>query len=82
MIYSDSKLVIEQVKGSWQCNTLPLQRLLGEIGSMMHFFADAGVPLQFQWIPREENQAADELSRQAYNAARQGNRSPVAGALK
>lgn len=77
MLYSDSQLVINQVKGSWKCNTPPLQRLLAEIDAVMHFFADAGVPLQFEWIPREQNTAADALSRTAYNVARRGSRPPV-----
>lgn len=77
MVYSDSKLVIEQVKGTWRCNTPALQRLLSDIEGVMHFFADAGVPLQFEWIPRAQNQAADQLTRMAYNQARRGSRPPL-----
>jgi ribonuclease HI len=74
MVYSDSKLVIEQIKGSWRCNTPALQRLLADIESVMHFFADAAVPLKFEWIPREQNQAADQLTRLAYTQARRQSR--------
>ena len=77
MVYSDSQLVINQVKGSWRCNTPTLQRLLADIESIMHFFADAGVPLQFEWIPREQNTNADKLTRQAYSTARRSSRPPI-----
>lgn len=63
----DSQLVVRQLTGHWKCNKPHLQRfrarcleILGQIGCKSWTAT---------WIPREANDAADALSRQAYETA-------------
>lgn len=63
VIFGDSMLVIEQMNGNWRARG----------GSYLRFFERARDILaavgrervRFQWIPREENEKADQLSRLA-----------------
>jgi ribonuclease HI len=59
-IRTDSKLVVEQLNGNWQAKK----------GAYLPFYARLKVLLTevpfsvtFEWIPREENTRADELSK-------------------
>ena len=65
-VMGDSQLVINQVNGDWQCRAGNLQPLLAQARRL------AGrLPLaRFKWIPREKNEPADRLSREAYYEAR------------
>jgi ribonuclease HI len=57
----DSKLVIEQMKGSWKVkhpNMKPLARLAGELASQFK-------SVSFAHIPREKNGHADQLANDA-----------------
>jgi ribonuclease HI len=60
-IKGDSKLVIKQMKGEWQVRSATSKRYVPEIRRMLE-----GKDVTFQWIAREENERADELSRVAY----------------
>jgi len=62
-VYSDSKLVVNQMRGVWRAKKglyYPYYQqaisLLQELGHNQFHFV---------WIPREDNEEADELSRQA-----------------
>lgn len=61
-LYGDSKLVVEQVTGHWQCNAPHLIELRDQLKHAMTFFESVTV----DWIPRESNEQADEQSRLAY----------------
>lgn len=63
-IRGDSQLVIYQVNGTWKCNKPHLIELRTEA----HRLLDHSSILY--WVPREENQEADDLSKKAYNIAR------------
>ena len=61
IVYGDSKLVIEQMFGSWKIRkgayvplALAAQRLLRQFKN-----------IKGRWIPREKNEIADELSKSA-----------------
>ena len=63
-VQTDSLLVVKQVNGEWQC-TKP--HLLELRESAVKGLALTGSALV--WIPREQNERADALSRQAYAEA-------------
>jgi ribonuclease HI len=64
IIYTDSKLVAEQMNGHWKAVK----------GAYLPYFLKARdyqtqfSHLKFQWIPREENKEADKMSRLAYES--------------
>lgn len=64
----DSKLVVEQYAGRWACNAPALQGLLTHLRRAAEHFAS----VVLIWLPREQNAAADALSRRAYAIARRG----------
>ena len=59
-VYSDSQLIVNQMKGTWMCHSKPLKEFKAE--------AEAGVAefdtVEFNWIPREQNQLADSMTRE------------------
>jgi len=76
LIHGDSQLVCKQLTREWQCRAAHLQTLrerCWEILKQLEFES-----WQAQWIPREENQRADDLSKTAY-IQHTGKRPPPAG---
>ncbi len=69
-VYSDSQLIIRQITGAYACNKLELATLRNEIYQIVDQASTMGVPISFEWIPREQNEEADALSGQAYQEAR------------
>jgi ribonuclease HI len=69
-ILSDSKLVVQQTLGQWNCNQPHLQVLRNQAQGLL-----AKAHAVLEWIPREENERADHLSRVAYDKARKAGRS-------
>jgi broad specificity phosphatase PhoE/ribonuclease HI len=61
----DSKLVIEQMKGTWQVKHEGLRPLAREAVALRQAF-DA---ITFEWIPREQNKHADRLANEAMDRA-------------
>lgn len=61
----DSHLVIKQMKGDWQIKSATSKKYVPEIKKLL-----AGRKAVFLWVPREENERADSLSRKAYEAYR------------
>ena len=70
----DSQLVVEQVSGNWRINKPHLQRAAT---TAVELLGDAR-KWSMRWIPREENERADELSRNAYRHAT-GKEPPIRG---
>jgi ribonuclease HI len=65
-LHMDSQLVVNQAMGAWQCKAAHLWPLLVELRSLM-----ASTGARLEWIPRERNCKADQLSRNAWaDAAR------------
>ena len=61
----DSKLVIEQMKGTWQVRHEGLRPLAREAVALRQAFDE----VSFQWIPREQNKHADRLANEAMDRA-------------
>jgi ribonuclease HI len=64
---TDSQLVAYQVTGAWQCRAANLWPFLADLRALV-----AVTDARVEWVPREQNAKADELSRQAYAQARNG----------
>jgi len=58
----DSKLVVEQMSGRWKIKHEDMRRLALQARDLVADIVGAGGAVRFQWIPREENKAADALS--------------------
>src|SRR4051812_29497742 len=61
----DSKLVVEQMKGTWQVKNEGLRPLAREAATLRQAFDE----VSFQWIPREQNKHADRLANEAMDRA-------------
>lgn len=72
VIYSDSQLVINQIRGEWACNKSHLRDIRDRAVQIAETLRAAGVSVDFVWIPREQNEDADALTRKAYQEARRG----------
>jgi ribonuclease HI len=64
-VRGDSKLTVEQVSGRWGVKAAHLQPYVEECQALLQALGGS-----LAWVPREQNARADELSRQAYDAAR------------
>jgi ribonuclease HI len=60
-IHGDSQLVIHQLNRKWQCKKPHLAKFRDECLTLL-----VGTDWVASWVPREENEHADKLSRQAY----------------
>ena len=65
LLRGDSQLVVRQYSGDYACNAPLLVPLLGRLRDAGTQFAG----LTLEWVPREQNEAADEQSRLAYRDA-------------
>lgn len=65
-IRGDSQLVINQINGAWRCRDGRMARLKNRCAELL---GDIGLPWTATWIPREQNERADALSRLAYEKA-------------
>jgi len=63
VVEGDSKLVIEQVFGSWKCKDARMKALAGAAKELVRELKDVRGfrTIQSRWIPRERNSAADAL---------------------
>lgn len=66
-IKADSKLLVEQVNSRWKCKAehlIPLREKIWQIFEELELKLDSNCFLQ--WVPREQNTCADELTNIAY----------------
>lgn len=61
-IYSDSKLIIEQVNGRWKVKSSDLKELALSAVNRVQTLRKAGRQITLTWIPREKNVHADSLA--------------------
>ncbi|MEP7333580.1 MAG: reverse transcriptase-like protein [Terracoccus sp.] len=61
----DSKLVVEQMAGRWKIKHEDMRRLALKARELCSEISAAGGSVDFEWIPREKNKAADALSNEA-----------------
>lgn len=62
-IQGDSMLVVNQIRGDWRCKKSHLRDLCIQANELL----DQIKKWKIQWIPREENSRADELSNLPHN---------------
>ena len=62
-IRGDSQLVCNQVNDQWQVKSEHLAQLHRRV---LQLLAETGQPWRLEWVPREQNELADKLSREAY----------------
>ena len=75
VIKGDSELVIKQMKGEYRISSATSRKYAPEIKRLLQ-----GRDVSFSWVPREEKQEADSLSRQGYEAyLRRKKRATVSG---
>lgn len=60
-IFSDSQLVVNQITGKWKVKATHLQKYLDRIHELLGQVDEWTI----NWIPREQNEDADELSKEA-----------------
>ncbi len=63
LIKGDSQLVIKQMKGEYRVFSATSKKYVPAIKRLL-----VGMDVSFSWVPREENEEADELSRVAYES--------------
>lgn len=68
-IFSDSKLVVEQINGGWKVRDANLLGPCQKCQDSLRSLRKSGRKVAIQWIPRERNSLADELSNQALDEA-------------
>jgi ribonuclease HI len=64
-IFSDSELVVSQLKGEWKIKSDSLRRLAVDARRLMNKFASSSIA----HVPREENADADKLANQGMDEA-------------
>ena len=62
MVYSDSRLVVNQLSGLWKIKGGEYIPILLDIKTLLPKFDD----LTFWWVPRDLNMEADQLTRDVY----------------
>jgi ribonuclease HI len=67
LVFGDSQLVVRQLAGEYEVRAEHLRPYHDHLKSLVARLGD----VQFSWVPREENQRADELSKRAIAEARQ-----------
>ena len=63
IFYSDSQLLVNQMKGKYKVKAPTIIPIFNEIKALSQ-----NLDLEFNWIPREENSKADELANRAIDA--------------
>lgn len=64
-IKSDSELLVHQLNGEWRVKHSNLKPIAAVVHMMIEALNGRGVEVVAEWIPREENKVADDLSRRA-----------------
>jgi len=59
----DSKLVVEQMMGSWKAKHPAMAELAAEARQVL-----TGTPVRFEWVPRLQNSRADACANQSMDA--------------
>ncbi len=62
LVRMDSKLVVEQMSGTWKIKHEDMRRLALQAREVAGAIRDAGGSVRYEWIPRAENKDADALS--------------------
>lgn len=63
IVRGDSQLAVKIVNGEWKCHKPHLAILRDRCQALLK---EIGVPYEVEWVPREENEIADQWSRKGY----------------
>ena len=77
LVRMDSKLVIEQMAGTWKIKHPDMIQLAAEVQKMV-----VGIDIKWMWIPREQNSRADALANKAMDESQDSEVRSVATALR
>ena len=61
-IRSDSELLVNQLNGEWRVKHGNLKPLAAVVNIMIEELQGIGIDVIAEWVPREQNKVADELS--------------------
>lgn len=61
-VFADSDLMVHQVNGLWKIKHAPIQNYMFEIRALEN---EIGLPINYTYVPREENTIADGLVKKA-----------------
>lgn len=61
-VFSDSKLIVEQVNGRWKVKSVDLKQLAHSAITRVQTMKKQGWQVRLTWIPREKNTHADSLA--------------------
>ena len=70
-VRSDSRLLVNQMAGGWKFRKGLYEQKYSEAKELAKRFSN----ITFKWVPREKNEEADALSREAYSKDRSDERS-------
>lgn len=73
IVHSDSKLIVNQLRGAYQC----ANETLAAFCEIVHRLEVEFLKVTYKWIPRTQNTEADEQSRRLYDADTEDRSSPV-----
>ncbi len=62
LVRMDSKLVVEQMSGTWKIKHEDMRRLALQARDLVTAIRESGGSVRYEWIPRAENKDADALS--------------------
>lgn len=65
VIYGDSELIVKQINGEYACKNPHLVPFYAKSIKMMLALSAEMVKYKILWIPREQNERADEVGREA-----------------
>lgn len=68
-ICGDSQLVVKQFVGAWVCKAPHLQQALQTAREIQLELQKQGIDIGVKWVPRDDNERADALSKEAYEMA-------------
>lgn len=66
LIFSDSKLIVNQVNGKYKVRSLSLRPWRLHVWVFLKMHQERGWKIRLEWIPRDNNRRADELSKLAF----------------
>lgn len=70
LVRMDSKLVVEQMSGRWKIKHEDMRRLALQARDLQRQLEWNGAAVTYEWIPREQNSAADALSNHGMDGER------------
>ena len=65
VVRCDSELAVNQLNGLWRVKHANLKPVAAIVHMMVEALSERGVTVVAEWIPRENNRVADDLSRRA-----------------